>query len=81
MNIKTEINQLKSELDKIEDTRVLKLVREILEFAKMQTQQDWWNELSTKEKIRIQEGIRQADAGELKSYSEVRKKIRRKFKI
>lgn len=81
MKLKAEISEIKSELDKVEDPRVLKLVKEILEYAKASAQNDWWNDLSNKEKATIKEGMRQANDGELSDYSEVRKKIRRKFKI
>jgi hypothetical protein len=35
------------------------------------SEKDWWDELSSTEKAEIQEGIRQADNGELISHEEV----------
>ena len=35
------------------------------------SEKDWWDELSSAEKTEIQEGIRQADNGELISHEEV----------
>lgn len=35
---------------------------------------DWWDEISLEEKAEIEEAILQADQGETKSHSEIRKK-------
>ena len=35
---------------------------------------DWWNEIDTDERIEIEEGLKQADAGEFLSHEDVMKK-------
>jgi hypothetical protein len=42
---------------------------------------DWWDEIGEEEKEAINEGISQADRGELISHEEARKKINSKFGI
>jgi predicted transcriptional regulator len=37
-------------------------------------QEDWWDQITAEEKAEIGEGLLQADKGEVKSHSEIRKK-------
>ena len=49
--------------------------------AKLKTlrseQEDWWDQITAEEKAEIEEGLLQADRGEVKSHSEIRKKYER----
>ena len=38
---------------------------------------DWWDDISLEEKAEIEEGLLQADKGELKPHSEIRKKYKK----
>jgi len=40
-------------------------------------QEDWWGQITAEEKAEIEEGLLQADRGEVKSHSEIRKKYER----
>ncbi len=40
-------------------------------------QEDWWDQITAEEKAEIEEGLLQADRGEVKSHSEIRKKYER----
>ena len=42
---------------------------------------DWWDEISDKEKAAIEAGIAQADRGELIPHEQVMKKLRAKYKL
>ena len=37
-------------------------------------QEDWWDQITVEEKAEIEEGLLQADQGEVKSHSEIRMK-------
>ena len=40
-------------------------------------QEDWWDQITAEEKAEIEEGLLQADRGEVKSHSEIREKYER----
>lgn len=40
-------------------------------------QEDWWDQITAEEKAEIEEGLLQADRGEVKSHSEIRKRYER----
>jgi len=42
---------------------------------------DWWDEISDAEKEAIEEGLAEADRGELIPHEEVRKKVRAKYNL
>lgn len=82
MNIKAEIENLKTELDKVEDVHLIRAIKSLLNYAKQHSSQsDWWNQISEEEKAAINKGIEQANNGELKDYSEVRASIRDKYNL
>jgi len=45
----------------------------------MKPQIDWWDTISEDEKADIEEGIRQADAGQLTPSNEVIERLKKKF--
>ena len=71
--IKELRDEVKRYVDKA-DERILKVVYAMLE---TDMQEDWWNDLSDKEKASIEEGIRDAKAGRVTPHSEVVKKYDR----
>jgi predicted transcriptional regulator len=82
MDLKQEIEKLKTELDQVEDVHLIQVIKNLLEYARQPPQQtDWWNLISDEEKAAINEGIKQADNGEVKDYSEVRNAIRKKYNL
>ena len=82
MVLKQEIEKLKTELDQVEDVHLIQVIKNLLECARQHPQKtDWWNLISDEEKAAINEGIKQADNGEVKDYSEVRNAIRKKYNL
>lgn len=62
---KIELIQWLSTLDDIS------IVEKIIQLRKTETS-DWWKEISNEEKVSIEKGIIDADAGKLKPHSEAR---------
>lgn len=65
-NVKIELIQWLTTLEDIS------LIQKILELRNKETQ-DWWAELSDSEKKSIEKGLSDADNGQLKANTEVRK--------
>ncbi len=74
--------ELKSYLHKVivetEDTSILKKIKNYV--ASLTKEKDWWDELGEAEKASIQEGLAQAERGELISHEEAMKKIKARLK-
>ena len=49
------------------------MIDKILELKQKETK-DWWNEISDEEKETIEKGLSDAESGNLKPHSEIRKK-------
>ena len=49
------------------------MIDKILELKQKETK-DWWNEISDEEKESIEKGLSDAESGNLKPHSEIRKK-------
>jgi predicted transcriptional regulator len=65
-------------IDSINDSKALK---DIYSFITKKTVIDFWDELSFEEKEAIEEGIAQAERGELISHEEVMAEIKHKFNL
>lgn len=65
-------------IDSINDGKVLK---DIYSFITKKTDTDFWDELSQEEKDAIEEGIAQAERGELISHEEVMAEIKSRFNL
>jgi hypothetical protein len=65
-NIKIELIQW---LTTLEDKSVIK---RLVELRNSHTK-DWWDEISTEERVSIENGIKDANSGKLSSHSEARK--------
>ncbi len=64
-NIKLEIIQW---LLTLEDTTLIERIKEI----QTESNKDWWNSISDKEKESIRQGIKEADNGNIKPHSQAR---------
>ena len=71
MNIQTKYDSLNTEAQKQVET--------FIEFVSIQpkSKNDWWNEISIEEKQEIEEGLAQADNGELVSHKTVMEKYKK----
>jgi predicted transcriptional regulator len=65
--------QVKKYIDEADD-KTVKMVYAMLE---VDANDDWWDELQDSVKADIDEGIKQADAGQLTSHEEVMKKYKK----
>ena len=61
----------------IDDKTVLSNFLQLVKASK----EDWWDKISDKEKASIEEGILQADHGQLIAHEEVMTKIKAKYKF
>ena len=73
MDLQADINWIKAELMKVKDPELISAFKSLLKYRKKKVQADWWDEISDKEKAEINEGIDQADKGELISHDEMKK--------
>lgn len=64
-------------LTELKDIKILEQLNDI----KQSQSKDWWDEISEEERQAIEEGIAQADHGELIPHDEVMKRIRGKFNL
>lgn len=76
--IKTTFHHL---IDGIEDTTMLRKAYAVVARLLSNEKVDFWDELSYEEKEAIEEGIAQADRGELISHDEVMAEIKTKFNL
>lgn len=73
MDIQSEKLQLIEWLARLNDTTTLKCFITL----KKQQEKGWWDQLSDQEKIEIEEGLAQADRGEVISHKEVMAKYKK----
>lgn len=74
MDIQAVKLELMQKLLNTEEEQVLGKVKEILD---QQSEKDWWDELSLEEKQEIEEGLAQADNGELIPHETVMAKYKK----
>jgi len=67
---------LHSMIDKITDSNILNAVK-ILLSEKTATQTDWWDTISDEERIEIEQGLSEADKGEVIPHEEVMEKYKK----
>lgn len=72
MNLETRKISIISWISSLQDEDVVSKIEQI-----QSQRQDWWNLISDEEKQEIEEGLNQADRGELKSTDEVLAKYKR----
>ena len=75
-----DVTELRADLhnliDKISDKNILKAVRTLLS-EKAATKADWWDTISQEEQEEIEQGISEADRGEVTPHEEVMKKYKK----
>lgn len=72
MDMKAEKLGLIQWLAQLTDERMIVKI-----LALRKEQEDWWDQITAEEKAEIEEGLLQADRGEVKSHSEIRKRYER----
>jgi len=75
-----DVTELKADLhnmiDKISDRNILKALRTLLS-EKAATEDDWWDTISQEEREEIEQGLSEADNGEVTPHEEVMKKYKK----
>jgi predicted transcriptional regulator len=72
MNLETRKINIISWVSHLQDESILSRIEEI-----QSQKEDWWDLISNEEKAEIEEGMQQADRGELKSTDEVLSKYKK----
>jgi predicted transcriptional regulator len=70
IELRTDLHNM---IDKITESEVLNAVKTLLK-GKTARQDDWWNTISDEERAEIEEGVSEADRGEVISHEEVMEK-------
>lgn len=68
-SIQNKKNELIQWLSTLDDEFVIEKIMKLRESEKI----DWWKKISEEEKVSIDQGIKDADFGKLKTHSEARK--------
>ena len=63
-------------IDKISDKNILKALRTLL-YEKAASKADWWDTISQEEQEEIEQGLSEADRGEVISHEEVMKRYKK----
>ncbi len=75
-----DVTELRADLhnmiDKISDRNILKAVRTLLS-EKAATKTDWWDTIDQEERDEIEQGLSEAEKGEVTSHEEVMKKYKK----
>jgi len=73
LELRTDLHSM---IDKITDSNILNAVK-ILLSEKTAMQTDWWDTLSDEERIEIEQGLAEADRGEVIPHEEVMEKYKK----
>ena len=73
IELRTDLHNM---IDKISDSNILSAVRTLLS-GKITTQTDWWHTISDEERAEIEQGLAEADRGEVISHEEVMGKYKK----
>ena len=76
MNIIELRADLHGMIDKISDSSILSALKVLLE-GSTATQTDWWDTISDEERAEIEQGLAEADKGEVISHEEVMGKYKK----
>jgi predicted transcriptional regulator len=76
MNVIELRSDLHSMIDKITDSNILNAVKTLLS-ERTDTQTDWWDIISDEERAEIEQGLAEADRGEVISHEEVMAKYKK----
>ncbi len=81
MNIQAEINWIRTELDGINDVNLVAAIKNLLTYAKKtKTNVDFWDALSDDQKLDIDAGIEELDAGKGIPHDVVMKQVKARLK-
>ena len=78
MNIQSKKLELVQLILNTERPAILEMVEKIL---KKEKPDDWWNQISEAERKAIEDGISEADRGELIPHEEVMQQMKSKYKL
>ncbi|MBS3742545.1 MAG: hypothetical protein KGY74_10530 [Candidatus Cloacimonetes bacterium] len=76
MDVKELRADLHNMIDKISDRNVLNAVKTLLS-GKTETKTDWWDTISEEERAEIEQGLAEADRGEVTPHEEVMEKYKK----
>jgi predicted transcriptional regulator len=76
MNVIELRSDLHNMIDKITDSNILNAVKTLLS-ERTATQADWWDIISDEERTEIEQGLAEADRGEVISHEEVMAKYKK----
>ena len=76
MNVIELRSDLHNMIDKITDSNILNAVKTLLS-ERTSTQADWWDIISDEERAEIEQGLAEADRGEVISHEEVMAKYKK----
>lgn len=77
MNIQSEKNQLIQQIMELQDSSVIKKVRDFL--SKETKNDDWYNSLSSSEKKSIEKSLHDLDNGNIVSHEDVMTSVKNKI--
>ena len=81
MSLQTDINWIKSELDKVSDPSFVQVLKTLLNHQNQQKKEDWWEDLPVEVQRAIDQGLADVSNGQMHDYSEVRQGIRDRFNL
>jgi len=73
IELRTDLHNI---IDKITDSNILNAVKTLLS-GKTAPQTDWWDTISEEERTEIEQGLAEADRGEVIAHEEVMKKYKK----
>ena len=73
VELRTDLHNM---IDKITDSNILNALKIILS-SKSLSQADWWETISDEERAEIEQGLKEAEKGELVSHEEVMTKYKK----
>ncbi len=73
IELRTDLHNM---IDKITDSNILSAVKTLLS-GKTATQTDWWDTISDEERAEIEQGLAEADRGEVIPHKEVMAKYKK----
>ena len=77
IELRTDLHNM---IDKISDSNILNAVKTLLS-EKATKQADWWDEISEDERKSIEEGLAEADRGDLIPHEQVMKELKSRYKL
>ncbi len=73
IELRTDLHNM---IDKISDSNILNAVKTLLS-GKVDTQADWWDTISAEERAEIEQGLAEADRGDVTAHEEVMAKYKK----